>query len=75
MKQELEDFDVRFFDKAIQNFEELETESRAVIIAAIKLQIESHNPYLEELINHHYNSMRHSKNSQEILRFLKQKLT
>ena len=75
MKAEFEDFDPGILDRAIQNFEELENESKAVIITAIKLQIESHSPCLKELINHHYNAIRYSKNAETFLRLLKEKLT
>ena len=74
MKLEIEDFDPAFFDKAIQVFRNLESETKGAIIEAATLQINNHNPCLEKLIKHHYNAVRYSKNAEEVLKFLKEKL-
>ena len=75
MDQKTEDLDPSIFDRAIENFEKLESESRETIIAATTMQINNYNPCLKELIKHHYNAMRYSRNAEEILKFLKEKLT
>ncbi len=75
MKLELDDLDPTIFDRAIDNFKKLESESKAVIIEATTLQMGNYNPCLKKLIKHHYNAMLYSKNAEEILKFLKQQLT
>ena len=75
MEQKIDGLDPSFFDKAIQVFRNLESESKAVIIEAATFQIANYNPCLEKLIKHHYNPTRYSRNAEEILKFLKQKLT
>ena len=75
MEPKIDGLDPSFFDKAIQVLRNLDSESKGVIIEAATLQIRNYNPCLEKLIKHHYNAIIYSKNAEEILKFLKQKLT
>ena len=75
MQPKIDGLDASFFDKAIQVFRNLESETKGVIIEAATLQIANYNPCLEKLIKHHYNAIRYSRNAEEILKFLKEKLT
>ena len=70
-EQKLSEFDL---DRAIEDLKQFQIHTKAAIIAAAKVQLNSPDLWLEMLINHHYEATQFAHRSQIYLEYLKSKL-